>query len=90
MGKNKGKKTKREQRTGKKAKAQNTGDMARYNKSEQGLRSKGNYKTDQFRIYTSFVMEDLQIRNMVKNHRYARSIQEATWGMFKTDSLIQG
>lgn len=33
--------------------------------------------------YTSFVIEDLEIRNMVKNHRYARSIQEATWGMFR-------
>ena len=35
-------------------------------------------------LYTSFVVEDLQIGNMVKNHHYARSIQEATWGMFKT------
>ncbi len=33
--------------------------------------------------YTSFVMEDLEIRNMVKNHRYARSVHEAAWGMFK-------
>ena len=33
--------------------------------------------------YTSFVMENLEIRNMVKNHNNARSIQEATWGMFK-------
>ncbi len=33
--------------------------------------------------YTSFVMEDLEIRNMVKNRKYARSIQEATWGMFR-------
>ncbi|EQD40918.1 transposase, IS605 OrfB family [mine drainage metagenome] len=30
-------------------------------------------------VYTAFVMEDLEIRNMVKNHKYARSIQEAAW-----------
>lgn len=34
-------------------------------------------------IYTSFIMEDLEINNMVKNHRYARSIQESTWGAFR-------
>ncbi len=35
-------------------------------------------------IYPSFVMEELQTRNMAKCHHYARSIQKASWGMSKT------
>ena len=32
--------------------------------------------------YTSFAVEDLHIQNMVKNHRLAGSIQEASWNRF--------
>jgi len=31
--------------------------------------------------YDTIVFEDLQIRNMVKNHHLARSIHDASWGM---------
>ncbi|MCL5007442.1 MAG: transposase [Candidatus Marsarchaeota archaeon] len=32
--------------------------------------------------YTSFAVEDLHIQNMVKNHRLAQSIQNASWNRF--------
>ena len=32
--------------------------------------------------YTSFVVEDLQIQNMVKNHRFAGAIYNASWNRF--------
>ncbi len=32
--------------------------------------------------YTSFAVEDLHIQNMVKNHRLAHSIQNASWNRF--------
>ena len=32
--------------------------------------------------YTSFIVEDLHIQNMVKNHRLASSIQNASWNRF--------
>ncbi len=32
--------------------------------------------------YTSFAVEKLQIQNMVKNHRFARSINSASWSRF--------
>ncbi len=32
--------------------------------------------------YTSFAVEDLRIQNMVKNHRLAQSIQNASWNRF--------
>ena len=32
--------------------------------------------------HTSFVVEDLHIQNMVKNHRLAQSIQNASWNTF--------
>ncbi len=32
--------------------------------------------------YTSFAVEDLHIRNMVRNHRLAGSIQDASWNRF--------
>ncbi len=32
--------------------------------------------------YTSFAVEDLQIQNMVKNHRLAQSIHNASWNKF--------
>ncbi|MEM0146820.1 MAG: transposase, partial [Conexivisphaerales archaeon] len=32
--------------------------------------------------YTSFVVEDLHIQNMVKDHRLAGSVQDASWSRF--------
>ncbi len=32
--------------------------------------------------YTSFAVEDLHIQNMVRNHRLAQSIQNASWNRF--------
>jgi putative transposase len=34
--------------------------------------------------YTSFVLEDLAVSNMIKNHNLAQSIQDVSWNKFKT------
>jgi putative transposase len=34
--------------------------------------------------YTSFVLEDLSISNMIKNHNLAQAIQDVSWYKFKT------
>ena len=34
--------------------------------------------------YQIIILEDLNINGMIRNHKLARSVQDASWGMFKT------
>ena len=34
--------------------------------------------------YQMIILEDLNVKGMIKNRKLARRIQDASWGMFKT------